>query len=50
MTDAIQIGGLWKSYGDHVVLRGLELHVARGEIFALLGVNGVRYILKISTI
>ncbi len=40
MTDAIQISGLRKSYGNHVVLRGLELHVAKGEIFALLGVNG----------
>lgn len=40
MSDAIQIDGLKKSYGDHIVLKGLNFHVAKGEIFALLGVNG----------
>ncbi|MFD6031825.1 ATP-binding cassette domain-containing protein [Cellulosimicrobium funkei] len=32
--------GLEKSYGDHAVLRGVDLTVRRGEIFALLGPNG----------
>ncbi|MFC7495486.1 MULTISPECIES: ABC transporter ATP-binding protein [unclassified Nocardioides] len=37
---AIQIAGLTKSYGDHAVLRGVDIDVARGSIFALLGSNG----------
>jgi ABC-2 type transport system ATP-binding protein len=39
-TPAIRIAGLTKSYGDHQVLRGVDLDVAPGEIFALLGSNG----------
>ncbi|HEY0948720.1 ABC transporter ATP-binding protein [Nocardioides sp.] len=37
---AIAVAGLTKSYGDTVVLRGVDLDVARGTIFALLGSNG----------
>lgn len=40
MNAAIQISRLEKSYGGRPVLRGLTFHVKRGEIFALLGVNG----------
>ncbi|WP_435736878.1 ATP-binding cassette domain-containing protein [Cellulosimicrobium sp. PMB13] len=36
----IAVRGLEKSYGDHHVLRGVDLTVRRGEIFALLGPNG----------
>ncbi|MDF2808473.1 MAG: hypothetical protein K0S43_3419, partial [Cellulosimicrobium sp.] len=36
----IAVQGLEKSYGDHAVLRGVDLTVRRGEIFALLGPNG----------
>jgi ABC-2 type transport system ATP-binding protein len=39
-TPAIRIAGLTKSYGDLPVLRGVDLDVARGSIFALLGSNG----------
>jgi ABC-2 type transport system ATP-binding protein len=39
-TPAIRIAGLIKSYGDLEVLRGVDLSVAPGSIFALLGSNG----------
>ena len=37
---AIDVSGLRKSYGDHVVLDGIDLQVAEGTVFALLGPNG----------
>src|SRR4030095_13129583 len=37
---AIQVQGLEKSYKELRVLRGVDLDVARGSIFALLGSNG----------
>jgi ABC-2 type transport system ATP-binding protein len=41
MTDpAISATGLRKSYGDNVVLDGIDLAVAPGTVFALLGPNG----------
>ena len=40
MNDAVQVMNLKKSYGNNLVLNGLTFNVARGEIFALLGVNG----------
>ncbi|TWS26470.1 ATP-binding cassette domain-containing protein [Tsukamurella sputi] len=39
-TAAIEIRGIEKSYGDLPVLRGVDLDVAPGSIFALLGANG----------
>ncbi|MET3805592.1 ABC-2 type transport system ATP-binding protein [Nakamurella sp. UYEF19] len=39
-TPAIEIVGLTKSYGDQAVLRGVDLSVPPGTIFALLGSNG----------
>jgi ABC-2 type transport system ATP-binding protein len=36
----IQIHGLYKSFDKNKVLRGVDLEVERGEIFALLGSNG----------
>jgi ABC-2 type transport system ATP-binding protein len=39
-TPAIEISGLTKSYGDKVVLRGLDLTIPPGTIYALLGSNG----------
>ncbi|MEJ9079421.1 ATP-binding cassette domain-containing protein [Gordonia malaquae] len=38
--NAISVRGLTKKYGDHVVLNGVDLDVARGSVFALLGSNG----------
>ena len=40
MKDAIQVCELKKSYGSHIVLKGLDFQIEKGEIFALLGVNG----------
>ena len=37
---AIAVEGLRKSYGDHLVLDGVDLDVAEGTVFALLGPNG----------
>ena len=39
-NQAIQVEGLQKSYGKLHVLRGVDLEVERGSIFALLGSNG----------
>ncbi len=38
---AVQVYGLKKSYGGRLILNGLDLEIKKGEIFALLGVNGV---------
>ena len=40
MSTAIRVRGLEKAYGGTPVLRGVDLDVARGSIFALLGSNG----------
>ena len=37
---AIRASGITKSYGDHKVLRGVDLTVPAGSVFALLGPNG----------
>ena len=37
---AIRATGLRKSYGDNIVLDGIDLEVATGSVFALLGPNG----------
>ena len=39
-TPAITAVGLRKSFGDQVVLDGIDLQVAEGTVFALLGPNG----------
>ena len=40
MTNALEVSGLRKSYGEKTVLKGIDLCVRKGDIFALLGVNG----------
>lgn len=40
MSYAIQVEELRKSYDSNNVLKGLTFNVVKGEIFALLGVNG----------
>src|SRR3954451_5175725 len=37
---AITATGLRKSYGDKIVLDGVDLEIAEGTIFSLLGPNG----------
>src|ERR1700737_1519709 len=37
---AVSITGLRKTYGDKVVLDGVDLTIGEGEVFALLGPNG----------
>ena len=37
---AIEVKGLIKSYGDVKAVRGIDLSVRKGEVFALLGPNG----------
>jgi ABC-2 type transport system ATP-binding protein len=37
---AITVTGLRRSFGDHLVLDGIDLDVPRGTVFSLLGANG----------
>ncbi len=39
-TAAISVRGLRKSYGSQLAVDGIDLEVARGEVFSLLGPNG----------
>ncbi|HEX9014283.1 MAG TPA: ATP-binding cassette domain-containing protein, partial [Anaerolineaceae bacterium] len=39
-NEAIQVKGLQKSFKDLHVLKGVDLEVEKGSIFALLGSNG----------
>jgi len=40
MAPVIEVHGLRKSYGDLEAVRGIDLEVSSGEVFALLGPNG----------
>ena len=39
-SPAIEVRGLHKSYGTTEAVRGIDLQVSKGEVFALLGPNG----------
>lgn len=36
----LRIDGVRKSFGDHLVLDGIDLHVKRGEVVCLIGASG----------
>jgi len=36
----IELRGVEKSYGDNVVLRGVDLAVSRGDVVAVIGPSG----------
>jgi ABC-2 type transport system ATP-binding protein len=40
LTTAVSVDGLRRSYGAFEAVRGIDLEIKRGEIFALLGPNG----------
>ena len=39
-VNMIEVRGLVKSYGDVHAVRGIDLTVAKGQLFAFLGLNG----------
>lgn len=40
MKPAVRVAGLHKAYGHVEAVRGVDLEIARGEVFGLLGPNG----------
>ena len=36
----LRVEGVRKSFGDHVVLDGIDLTVGRGEVVCLIGASG----------
>jgi ABC-2 type transport system ATP-binding protein len=40
LQPALKVSGLRKSFGDKVVLDGLDLDIAEGTVFSLLGPSG----------
>ena len=40
MSEIVRIQGLHKRFGDHEVLRGIDLQVSRGEVLCIIGPSG----------
>ena len=40
MSQVITLSNLKKNYGNHEVLKGVDLSIEKGEIFGILGING----------
>ncbi len=40
MSSLLELRGVTKAFGDHVVLRGIDLTVGRGEMVCLIGASG----------
>src|SRR5690606_35871906 len=40
LMSVLSIEGLWKSFGDHAVLRGIDLEVHQHEVVSLIGASG----------
>ncbi len=38
---ALSVSDLWKSYGEHPVLRGINFEIERGQRLAVIGPNGI---------
>ena len=36
----VQIAGLYKSFGDNQVLKGIDLNIQAGEVIAIIGKSG----------
>lgn len=41
MSAAISFRGVHKAFGDHAVLRGIDLEIERGEVMFIVGTSGV---------
>lgn len=40
MSELLRAEGLWKAFGDRVVLRGVDVSLARHEVVAVIGASG----------
>lgn len=38
--DLVQVLNVWKSYGDHEVLKGIDLTISEGEVLCVIGPSG----------
>ena len=36
----IEIKNLWKTFGDKSVLKGIDLKIEKGKVFAIIGPSG----------
>lgn len=49
MEYLLTTSGLTKSFGKHKAVNNVSIKIKQGGIYGLIGRNGARYILKIST-